>query len=139
MKTMRILVGLIILFLSGTLLGIALTRIYIIKKVERELGQGPDMVRVYIMNMLDRELDLTDEQWPVIEETVREGQGQIFILRQDFQPKLERTIEQTIQQMAPHLNRQQQQELDGIWERIRSQWQGGPTLKSGEPPLTLGK
>ncbi len=121
--------GVLLIFASGFLVGVAATRVYVIRKVESEMSSGPMGVRRMILDMMRREIGLTAEQWAPAEEVVREGQAKVFVLRQDFQPKIQAVLEEGIEQLRPILTEEQSQKLEAIYQGIKDSWQGGP----GEP------
>ena len=126
MKRWKLVLGLLVLFLSGVLVGSMGTAIYFKQTFGHVFAKGQPQVRKLIMKRLVRELDLAETQRAPIEEIVGRVQADLWKLRKQHQPEAEAVIEQGIAQMKPQLSTVQQEKLDGLFERLKQRWERAP-------------
>jgi hypothetical protein len=120
--------GLIVLFSSGVVVGALGTGIYYRQTGRHVFAESPPAVRKLVMKKLVRELDLTEAQKVRIEEKVREVQEELWEFRKQHQREIEAIFARGIAQMKPELSPDQQQKLDAFYERLKQHRHraGGP-------------
>ncbi len=123
MKGWKTFTGLLVIFISGILIGSALTGLYIrhqIRAKVRALISGDNQVAAEIvMNRLSRYLQLTSKQRTAIEPLIENATAQAGAIRQKLRPQFERVYLQTANSMKPYLTKEQQQRLDRLVSLIK--------------------
>jgi hypothetical protein len=125
-KRWKLILGLLVLFLSGVLVGSMGTAIYFKQTFGHIFAKGQPQVRKLIMKKLVGELDLAETQRAPIEEIVGQVQADLWKLRKQHQPEAEAIIAQGIAQMKPQLSAVQQEKLDVLFERLKERWEHSP-------------
>lgn len=122
MKKCKLILGLLIFFGSGILVGALGTTLYYKQTAGYVLGKGQPVVRKMVMRKLVRDLDLTEEQRPRIEAIVTEIQAELEKFRAQHRPELEAIIDRGLARMRPLLSGTQQEKLDTFSQRLRDHW-----------------
>src|SRR5688572_7060143 len=110
--------GLIVLFLAGTLTGIAGTSLFHKYERQHRWEGGPAATQERIMMRLTRELSLPSGQQAEIEPIVRRVHLEILKLRAQHQPEVERILTRGIADLKPKLSADQQAKLDGLYAQF---------------------
>jgi len=132
MSRWKILTGLFIIFLSGILIGSAGTGLYVrhvIRTKVNALVSGDSHVATQlVMERLGRLLALSDAQKKTIQPLIRDAAVKIRALRSRLRPQFEAVFLQTARGIKAHLNKNQQEKLDKLTERIRKglSWEKSP-------------
>ena len=121
-KKWSVVLGLLVLFGSGVLVGSLGTAVYYKKTAGYVLGEGQPGVRNMVMRKLIRDLDLTPAQRPQIEAIVAEVQAELGKFRAQHRPEIEAIINRGIAQIRPLLAAAQQEKLDAFSQRLREHW-----------------
>jgi len=125
-KRWKLVLGLLVLFLSGVLVGSMGTAIYFKQTFGHVFAKGQPQVRKLIMKKLVRDLDLTEAQRAPIEEIVGQVQADVYKFRKEHHPEVEAIMAQGIAQMKPLLSTVQQERLDRLFERFKERWEQSP-------------
>ena len=115
--------GLIVLFLTGTLTGIAGTSLFHKYERQHRWERGPAATHERIMKRLTRELSLMSAQQAEVEAIVRRVHLQILKLRHQHQPEVERILSHGIADLKTKLSTDQQARLDGLYAHLERRWQ----------------
>lgn len=116
----KVWLGLIALFLSGILVGVAGTGVVLKGSFERALtGTHRPMMGKMIMHRLSRELRLTEQQQVEVDKIVCDAERQLTEMRRKHRPEVEAIVEGAIGRMKPLLSPEQQKKLDVIHEKAR--------------------
>ncbi len=115
--------GLVVLFISGALMGIAGTTLYYQYKQEHRLEQGPAAKHEQIMKRLTQDLALTPAQVADIEPMVGRTHVEILRLRFMHQPEVEQALTQGMAEIKTKLSGEQQERLDELYAKLQQRWQ----------------
>lgn len=118
-KKWSVVLGLLVLFCSGLLIGALGTTVYFKKTGEHLISEGPPGIRKMVMKKLVRELDLTEPQKVQIDGIVTEVQAELRKFRAQHQSEIEAIIDHGIAQMKPLLSSDQLVKLDALSERLK--------------------
>jgi hypothetical protein len=121
-KKWSLILGLLVLFLSGVLVGALGTAVYHRQTAGYVLGEGQPGVRKMVMRKLVRDLDLTETQRVQIEAIVTEVQAELGKFRSQHRPEIEAIINRGLVQMRPLLSAAQQEQLDTLSQRLKEHW-----------------
>lgn len=121
-KKWTLVLGLLVLFGSGVLVGALGTAVYYKQTAGYVLGEGQPGVRKMVMKKLVRDLDLTEAQRVQIEGIVSEVQAELGKFRMQHRPDIEAIIDRGIAQMRPLLSAAQQEKLDAFSQRLKEHW-----------------
>ncbi len=113
---------LIIIFITGGLLGSAGTALYIRHVVSGIVRGDSQALPGLIMGKLSRKLDLTDQQQLRAEEIVRSGQEEWMDLRRQAAPRVEEIIRKTIGELKTILSPGQAEDLDQLAGKAKERW-----------------
>lgn len=116
-------VGLAVLFLAGTLTGIAGATFYHQYDQERRWERGPAAKHERIMKRLIHELALTAAQQADIEPIVSRTHVEILQLRFSLQPEVEQVLTQGMAEMKGKLSAEQQGKLEKLYGTLQRRWQ----------------
>jgi hypothetical protein len=116
-KKMQLWAGLLILFLSGVLIG-SLGSWVIMDRTTREVQVRPRPVVEKVMKKLTRDLDLSDQQKERVEEIVCRAYGDLTEIRNRSRPEKEEIFHRSIAEMKAELSTEQQEKLDDLLERV---------------------
>lgn len=115
--------GLVVLFLTGTLTGIAGTSLFHKYERQHRWERGPAANEERIMKRLSRELSLQSAQQAEVEPIVRKVHLEILKLRDRHQPEVERILSRGIADLKTKLSTDQQARLDGLYAQLERRWQ----------------
>lgn len=132
MNKMKLLLGVILLFVAGVLAGSLGAGLYFQQRVNRFEGPGPQVpVRVQILlGRFSAELNLTRPQRAKIEEIVNDSQEQILALGREMLPEIEEINEESWELVKDQLNDDQKKKLDELYQRVRGFQDMGPLQPS---------
>lgn len=122
MKNRKLWSGIILVFLSGIVIGSAATGLYIKHRIAGLLQEGPPGIKKITMKELTNELDLTKSQQAEIEKIVNEAQLKFQKLRAKNQPEIEEILSESISRMNTGLSPEQQKKLGQLHERLKKRW-----------------
>jgi hypothetical protein len=112
-------VGLTLIFVLGLLAGALSTSLYYKYKIERFSRYRHDAHRHLLINMLARELDLTEKQRAEIGKIFEQYQDKIDDIRSVFLPEVRKLSGQMIEDMMGQLNSDQKKRMELIGKRIK--------------------
>ena len=112
----------IIIFITGGLLGSAGTALYIRNVVSGIVRGDSQALTGFIIGKLSWKLDLTDQQEIRAEEIVRVGQEEWMEVRRQFAPRVREIIGKTVEELKMILSPEQVEELDGLVGEAQERW-----------------
>lgn len=115
--------GLVVLFFSGALMGIAGATLYHQYEQEHRWERGPAAKHERIMKRLTHELALTLAQQADIEPIVSRTHVKILQLRFLLQPEVEQALTEGMAEIKTTLSVEQQAKLDGLYAKLQRRWQ----------------
>ena len=142
----KIWIGLFILFISGVLVGMVGSRMYMRHQISQALSDKRPVFKNLYMKRLDHKLNLTEEQRKRLEKTTDQTAKKFHALRKTHRKQVDALFEQGIAEMKLHLTPEQAAKLDVIHEKMKKRrhrfrhppHQGpgphGPMGKGGHPP-----
>ncbi|MFM8552472.1 MAG: hypothetical protein ACKOCD_09245 [Nitrospiraceae bacterium] len=114
--------GLALLFLSGTLIGGAVTHYCLQSQAENRWEEGPKAKKQWMMQRLTRSLDLTADQQAKLAPIVGQAQDNLLALRAQQQPQVEAIWTKTLDAVKPSLSTEQQQKLETFHQKLQRRW-----------------
>jgi hypothetical protein len=128
MNKLKLWIGIILVFILGALIGSLGMGIYIQKRFEQAVFDGPrpgspphpPMMR-FLMKRLDRELDLTKTQKNDIEKIMKQTLEDVHVIMQKQHPELEKLVEENFGLMKEKLHPEQKEKLENLklFERMK--------------------
>lgn len=122
MKRWKLWLGVLIIFLSGALIGVLGARLYTKHFIERAFSGGPQTKKLMIMRKLERELSLTATQKAEIERIVTQMQSELSELRLRNKPEVEKIFREGFTAIKTKLSPDQQEKLEVVYQRARKRW-----------------
>lgn len=122
MKKWKLWLAVLLIFLSGSLVGTVATGLYVRSKVLCIVQEGPSAVTQLVTRRLARNLDLSATQRTDVSRIIQETQQQLQVLRLRSRPEARQIIIDCITEIKTTLTPQQQQELDVLFERFKNRW-----------------
>jgi hypothetical protein len=121
MNRFKLLAGVILVFLVGTLAGSLGAGVYFKHRMERFAAGGPPrhLRKVLLMKRLSNELDLTKEQRIEIEKIIKESANKIFAVRRKYLPDIKEITDQSFALMKEKLNADQKERLEELHEKLK--------------------
>jgi hypothetical protein len=136
MSKWKIWVGLLVLFLSGVLIGSVGTRMYVRHKISGMFAKERPVIRDLFFRRLTRELDLSKEQRQEIEQIASRAAEKFHTLRGQHRGEAETILDQAVSEMRKYLSPEQQEQLERIRKRTKT-WRkrrGHRPHPPGHPP-----
>jgi len=116
----KIWLGLVILFLSGVLVGGFGTRLYVRHRIANVLTGDRPMFRNLFLRHITRELDLTPEQQEQIERIAEGTAEDLHLLHRQHRSAVEAIFDQAVSDMKVYLSPDQQKQLDAVREKMKA-------------------
>src|SRR5215475_840663 len=111
MKTLKVWLVLLLVFLAGFAGGVVATRI-VVRKIVQTAIRHPELVRHRIELSLDRRLRLDPQQREQVGQILAETQDRLKALRKEFQPQFADIMQETRGKISAVLTPEQQQKFD---------------------------
>ncbi len=129
MKRVKIISGLLLVFLSGICVGAVGGYVYTHHKIESLVKSGPPPEMMpRLMRRLARELSLTPSEQAEMEPITRDMMASLSELRRQYHPELEKIMEANFRRMKEKLPPEKGEKLEAVRMRLR-RW----GHKSGPP------
>jgi hypothetical protein len=122
MKTLKRILGVLLIFFFGVFIGAAITSAGITKKLRDVLIGGPEAVMDVVVNRLNHELKLDDEQKRKLQAIMDDAHIQLRQSRAKVQPEVEATLLEAEQKTRAILYPQQVKKFDEIVSRGKERW-----------------
>jgi hypothetical protein len=137
MAKWKIWVALLVLLVSGVLIGSVGTRMYVQHKLSGIFTRERPAVRNLFVRRLTRELDLTREQRMEIEKIASRAAEKFHKLHMQHRSEVQVIIDKSTSEMKKHLSPAQQEQFDELQKRMKAQrkrQKRGPPLGDRPPP-----
>ncbi len=137
MAKWKIWVALLVLFVSGVLIGSVGTRMYVRHKLSGIFSRERPAVRNLFVRRLTRELDLTREQRKEIEEIANHAAEEFHKVHAQHRSEVEIIFDQSASEMKEHLSPAQQEQFDELRKRMKARHERrrrDPSLAGHPPP-----
>lgn len=119
----KVIVGVLLVFLLGVVTGVLGTGIMIRHGIRKFTQRSPDSSHTSLfMKKLSRELNLTETQKPDVEKIVEEAEVEIRDMIRNSRGEFEKIMQQRHAQLRELLTPEQQQQLDEMFTRMRDRW-----------------
>jgi hypothetical protein len=117
MVKLKLISGILLIFIMGVLVGSIGTGIFTKHRITRFLrGAEPPAPR--ILKKLTAELDLSELQQEKVEKILRQSRTQWVELRKKYQPEFQKIFDENIAQLKEPLNNEQRRKLDKLYEKL---------------------
>jgi Spy/CpxP family protein refolding chaperone len=136
MKTLKRILGVLLIFLFGVFVGAAVANADAMQKLRKMLIRGPEAVIDVIVKRLDRELKLDEEQKRRVQAIVDDARIQLRQSRAKIQPEVDTALEEAEKKTRAILYPEQLKKFDEIMKRGREKWkadEGGSAPPSPAP------
>ena len=141
MKTLKRILGVLLIFFFGVFIGAAVTGAGATQKLREMMLGGPEAVMDVVVKRLDRELKLDDEQKRKLQAIMDDALIRLRQSRAKVQPEVEATLLDAEQKTRAILYPNQVKKFDDFIARSREKWKakegagaGGSTPPPGTPP-----
>jgi hypothetical protein len=121
-KQWRIWTAVGVVFLSGLLVGIVVTKAYDDYQQQQRWERGLSGLKPRVLKHLTRELHLSREQQHAIEPIVSQAEADLLHLRMAQQPRVDETVTRTIEALKGKLRAEQQNKLDELYGQLQRRW-----------------
>lgn len=136
MKTLKRILGVLLIFAFGVFVGAVVSNAGVMKKLRGTLLGGPEAVMEVIVQRLDRELKFDPEQKRKVQTIMDDTQIRLRQLRQQIKPEQEEAMRSAETRTRAILYPEQVSKFDKLISRGRQQKNlNGPTT-SPPPPST---
>jgi hypothetical protein len=141
MTKWKIWVGLLVLFVSGLLIGSVATRMYVRHQVKGIFARERPAIRNLFLGRLTGELDLTSEQRQAIEQIANRAAEKFYDLHKKHRGEVEAVLDRSAREMKKHLSPAQQEQFDAFRKKMKERhkrWRGrrhGPDHHPRPPPM----
>lgn len=114
--------GVLLIFVSGTLTGSIGTYVYVRSKVGKLLSGDPKAVRVFLVKRLKRELRLNSTQEKKVAEIIEDTQAKLKKIRLKTGPESIAVMDGSLSQIDSILNSQQQKKFESFKSKTAKRW-----------------
>jgi len=122
MKRGKLIAGLLVVFLSGVLVGALGTAFYVRNRVLSVIEGGPREMRKIIMERIDSKIGLSDDQRKRVNEIIKEAQDRYRKLREESSPEVQGIIDDADSMMRDVLEDEQKAKLKGMVDKLKKRW-----------------
>ncbi len=140
MAKWKIWVGLLVLFVSGVLIGSISTRMYVRHQISGVFSRERPAVRNLFMRRLTRELDLTNEQRQVVEQIASRTAEEFHEYHTRHRGEVEEIFDRSAAEIKKHLSPAQQEQFDELRKKMKDRhkkWRHGRHRRGPPPPPGL--
>ena len=134
MKTLRRILGVLLIFLLGVFIGSAATSAGVMKKLRSTLLGGPEAVMEVIVKRLDKELKLDAEQKRRLEAIMDETHIRLRQSREKIKPELEETLLAAETRTRAILYPRQIKKFDELVGKGREEWKAREGVSAPPAP-----
>jgi hypothetical protein len=122
MKTLKRILGVLLIFLFGVFIGAAVTGAGVVQKFRETLLGGPEVVMDVIVKRLDHELKLDEEQKRKLQAIMDDAHIRLRQSRAKVQPEVEATLHDAEERTRAILYPPQVKKFDDFINRGREKW-----------------
>lgn len=140
MRTLKRILGILLIFFFGVFIGAAVTGAGAMQKLRETLLGGPEAVMDVVVKRLDRELKLDEEQKRKLQSIVDDARIKLRQSRLKIQPEMEDTLQEAEQRTRAILYPAQVKRFDDLIARSREKWKtkaaAAPALSNTPVPVS---
>lgn len=118
----KVIAGIVLVFLLGVLVGTLGTGIYAKHRFENFVMGGPLKKRVLAMKRLSEKLDLTPEQQADIEKIVDKALNDLHEHRQKQHPVIKGVMDNAFSSIKEKLREDQKEKMDRLYDGLKKRW-----------------
>ena len=122
MRTVKRILGILLIFLFGLFIGAAVTGAGIMKKTREVMLGGPESIMKVVVTRLDSELKLDAEQKRKLQTIVDDAHIKLHQSQDKIQPEISATLGEAEQRVREKLYRKQLEKFDSLLNRSRERW-----------------
>lgn len=137
MRTLKRILGILLIFFFGVFIGAAVTGAGAMQKLRETLLGGPEAVMDVVVKRLDRELKLDEEQKRKLQSIVDDARIKLRQSRMKIQPEMEATLQEAEQRTRAILYPAQVKKFDDLISRSREKWKAIEAPKATPAPATV--
>ena len=121
MNRLKLIIGVILVFAVGVMVGAVCTGLYYNKRIEIFSAGGPptDVKVRMLLDEFSRDLELTDTQRSEIEKILRDAQDQISELRRKTFPETEEINDKSLELIREKLNDKQKEKFNAFYNKMK--------------------
>jgi hypothetical protein len=134
MRTLKRILGVLLIFLFGVFIGASVTGAGAMQKLRETLLGGPEAVMDVVVKRLDRELKLDDEQKRKLQGIVDDARIKLRQSRMKIQPEMEETLQEAEQRTRTILYPAQVKKFDDLIAHSRAKWKTTEAPKATPEP-----
>jgi len=134
MRTVKRILGIILIFLFGVFVGGAVTGASIVNKTREVMLGGPKAVMETIVKRLDSELKLDPEQKRKLQTIVDDAHIKLRQSQDKIQPEINATLSEAEHHVRAMLYANQVEKFDRLVNRSREKWQPAKREQEKEIP-----
>ncbi len=131
---LKIIAGLLLVFLLGAFSGALGTGIFIKHHIQRFTHRTPGKHKSFFVERLSRRLELSDAQQRQADQIFSRTEDEIRTLLEDSRQQFDTLMSQGREELREILDPDQQEKLDAFFERIKKRWPGGPPAANPPTP-----
>jgi hypothetical protein len=135
MKTLKRILGVLLIFLFGVFIGAAVSSAGAMQKLRETLIGGPEAVMDVIVKRLDHELKLDEEQKRTLQAIMDDAHIKLRQSRAKVQPEVDATLRQAEERTRAILYPSQVKKFDEFISKGREKWKAKEGVIA--PPSTL--
>jgi hypothetical protein len=135
MKTLKRILGVLLIFLFGVFIGAAITGAGAMQKLRETLIGGPEAVMDVIVKRLDHELKLDEEQKRKLQAIMDDAHIRLRQSRAKVQPEVEATLHEAEERTRAILYPQQMKKFDEFISRGKEKWRKKDNESAPTPKL----
>jgi hypothetical protein len=124
MKTLKRILGVLLIFFFGVFIGAAVTGAGAMQKLRETLMGGPEAVMDVVVKRLDHELKLDEEQKRKLQGIVDDARIKLRQSHEEIRPQMEATLREAEERTRAILYPAQVKKFDDIIARSRAKWKG---------------
>lgn len=135
MKTLKRILGVLLIFLFGVFIGAAIANADALQKLRKMLIRGPEAVMAGIVDRLDKDLKLDAEQKRKLQVIMDDAHIRLRQSRAKVQPEVEATLREAEDRTRAILYPEQVKKFDEFVSKGRERWREkeGPTAAPSTP------
>lgn len=122
MKTLKRILGVLLIFLFGVFIGAAISNAGAMQKLRELMLGGPEAVMQVLVKRLDRELKLDDQQKRKLQAIMDDAHIRLRQSRAKIQPEVEATLHEAEDRTRAILYPNQIKKFDDFVRRGRQKW-----------------
>jgi hypothetical protein len=130
-RWLSVLVALLI-FVAGGVCGAGLTVLVVVNRVQHAI-RHPETAPARLAGVLQRRLDLTNEQRTQVEAIIAKRQTELIAIRREFQPRIAQQLEQLRGEISDVLTDEQRARWDDLFTAIVTRWLPPPAPAPPRP------